>query len=52
MTVKVRFTIYGIIGKVWTNGTHMPNMNAQSVTVRKLWPMLKSRSKVRVKVTC
>ena len=26
-------------------------MNAQSLTVRKLWPMFKSRSKVTVKVT-
>ena len=27
---------------------HMPNMNAQSLTIRKLWPMLKSSSKVTV----
>ena len=25
---------------------HKPNMNTQSLTVRKLWPMFKSRSKV------
>ena len=29
----------------------MPSMNAQSFTVRKLWPMFKSRSKVIDKVT-
>ena len=27
----------------------MPNMNAQSLAVRKLWAMFKSRSKVMVK---
>ena len=33
----------------------MPNMNALSLRLKKLWPMLKifkSRSKVMVKVTC
>ena len=33
----------------------MPNMNALSLRIKKLWPMLKflkSRSKVAVKVTC
>ena len=34
---------------IWN--TYMPNMNAQSVTVGKLWPKFKSGSKVRVKVT-
>ena len=29
----------------------MPNMNAKILKVRKLWQMLKSRSKVMVKVT-
>ena len=29
----------------------MPNMNPQSVTLKKFWQMFKSRSKVRVKVT-
>ena len=29
----------------------MPNMKAQSLTVRKLYPMFKSRSNVTVKVT-
>ena len=34
--------------------THMPNMKALSLTIKKLWPMLKffkSRPKVTVKVT-
>ena len=49
--VKVMFKIYGTIGKVLTRGAHLSNMNAQSLTVRKLWPMYKSRSKVRVNAT-
>ena len=38
----------------WTEGTHMQNMNALSLRIKKLWPMLKflkSRSRVMVKVT-
>ena len=45
------FKIYDTIGKVWTLVTHIPNMDAQSLGVRKLSPMIKGRSIVKVKVT-
>ena len=49
------FKIYGAVGKALSQGTHMSNMNALSLKIKKLWPMLqifKSRSKVIIKVTC
>ena len=48
----VKFTCLKSMVPLERYGYKMPNMNAQSLTVRKLWPMFKSRSKVTVKVTC
>ena len=39
------------ICQIWTPSLFMPNMNTQSLTVRKLWPMFRSRSKVTVNVS-
>ena len=47
--------IFGTVGKALSQGTHIPYMNALSLRIKQLWPMLKifkSRSKVMVKVTC
>ena len=46
--------IFGIHGKVLSQGMYICNMKALSLLIRKLWPMLKflkSRSNFKVKVT-
>ena len=45
------FKMHGTIGKVWTSGTHMPNMNAQSLAVKKLWPTFKSKKGLVIRNT-
>ena len=45
--------IVGTVRKALSQGTHMPNMNALSLRMKKLWPMLKIfKSRSKVKVTC
>ena len=48
------FKIYVINGKALSKGTHLPNMKALSLRIKKLWLKIKyfRRSKVKVKVTC
>ena len=55
VTVKSHVKIYDTIGKVLSEGTHLPNMKALSLRIKMLRLMIKfvrSRSKVTVKVTC
>ena len=45
--------IVGTVRKALSQGTHMPNMNAPSLRMKTLWPMLKIfKSRSKVKVTC
>ena len=45
--------IVGTVRKALSQGTHMPNMNALFLRMKKLWPMLKLfKSRSKVKVTC
>ena len=49
------FKIYVIIGKALSKGTHLPNMKALSLRIKKLWLMtkfLRRRLKVTFKVPC
>ena len=41
------------VGKALSQGAHVPNMNALSLRMKKLWPMLKIfKRRSKVKVTC
>ena len=45
--------IVGTVGKALSQRTHMPNMNALSLRMKKLWPILRTfKSRSKVKVTC
>ena len=45
--------IVGTVRKALSQGTHMPNMNALSLRMKKIWPMLKIfKSRSKVKITC